>query len=90
MKALIGIKEVNLEKENKIQNAKEFLRPRELAALLGVSVWTVYTMSDRGKLPVVYRDNNRHGKQRIFRKKDIEEWLEKRRRETWEQTGYKN
>ena len=84
------VKEVELEKGSNSQNVKEFLRPRELAALLGVSVWTVYTMSDQGKLPVVYRDNNKHGKQRMFRKKDIEEWLEKRRKETWEQTGYKN
>jgi excisionase family DNA binding protein len=54
---------------------KEFLTPADLAALLDLSLGTIYVMNCEGTAPPRYKV----GRQVLYRRAEVDQWLEGRR-----------
>lgn len=57
------------------ENKPQWLTTEELAAELRCDVRTIYGLREAGQAPTAYRI----GKRLIFRREDVEAWLETRR-----------
>jgi excisionase family DNA binding protein len=52
---------------------EEFVRPREVANMLGVTITSIYNWERTGMMPKALRPG---GKIYLFRKADIDKWIE--------------
>lgn len=65
-----------------LQKDSEYLTVHEVAALINRKVQTIYGMTHRRQIP-----HFRRGKMLMFRKSEIETWIESTRRATNEEIG---